>query len=108
MSEEPTLPDHMPLPLTPVPVTRIPRVFSIWGTLYYGVAAIASITVVLIMGFTRWMPPWYIISSAFLYVFISTGIICTGRIQANKDARFFIHALKKRSEDNQRKMRRMN
>ncbi len=101
------LPTRMPEPPPPV-VTRVPRVFGPWGTLSYGIAAVASIITVLLMGFTRWIPPWYFIACAFMYVFISAGIICYGRIEANRDAKVFIHALKKKSEENKRAMRKMN
>jgi hypothetical protein len=39
---------------------------------------------------------------AFLYIFISASIICLGRIAANKDAKFFIQALRKRSDENRK------
>jgi len=62
----------------------------------------------IMMGFGI-MPPWYVILPALLYVFISSGIIAQGRIEGNKDAQFFIQALKARSEENrQRQMRKMN
>jgi hypothetical protein len=102
------MPDQPP-PLPPPPTTKVPRVFSIWGTICYGIAAVYSCTTVMLIGIIRWMPPWYIVSSAFMYVFISAGIICFGRIEANRDARFFIQALRKRSDENkQRRMREMN
>lgn len=83
--------------------------FSIWGTVIYGIAAIFSIVAVFLIAFFGWTPPSYFISVAFIYTFMSTGIICMGRIETNKEARFFIHALKKRSEQNkQRQMRKMN
>ena len=90
------------------PTTRVPRVFSIWGTACYGIAAVASITTILVMDFTRWTPPWWFISAALLYTFISTGIIALGRIESNRDSKFFIQALRKRSEENKRAMRKMN
>ena len=102
------LPSKMPSRPESPPTTKVPRVFSIWGTINYGVAAIASIAIVLCMGIFAWTPQWWAIMPAFLYVFISTGIICLGRIEANRDAKFFIHALRKRSEDNERAMRKMN
>lgn len=86
----------------PKVTTKVPRVFGPWGTLCYGISAIASIAMVLLMGFTKWTPPWYFIMSAFLYVFISTGAICWGRIESNRDAEFFIRALRTRSDENKR------
>lgn len=85
------------------PTTKVPRIFGIWGTACYGIAALYSITVVLGLPF-GWKPPWYAVSSAFLYVFVSAGIIFFGRIESNRDARFFMQALKKRSEENKRRM----
>jgi hypothetical protein len=101
------LPTRMPEPPPPV-VTKVPRVFGPWGTISYGIAAVASIVTVLLNGFTGWTPPWYFTSAAFMYVFISAGIICMGRIQSNKDAKFFIHALRKRSEENKNNTRWLN
>lgn len=93
-----------PTPATPVTTitTRVPRVFSIWGTVCYGVAAAYSIISVLLMGIIRYTPPWYFIMASFLYVFISTGIICYGRIESNRDAKVFMHLIRKRSEENKR------
>ena len=83
--------------------------FNIWGTICYSVSAVSSLIAILLMGIFKWTPPWYFLLPAFLYVFISSGIIALGRIQANKDARFFIRMLKRRSDENkQREMRRMN
>lgn len=101
MSEEPT--ERMPPPPTPLhATTKVPRVFGIWGTACYGVAAISSIITVLIMDFSRWVPPWWYITATSLYVFASAGIICFGRIQANRDAHGFIVLIRHRSEQNKR------
>lgn len=113
MSEE--LPKRMPSRLEvetpphmhPHPTTKVPKVFSIWGTIYYGAIAIGSIVIVIIGGIANWTPPWLLIGAAFLYVFINAGIICLGRMEANRDAKFFMHALRKRSDENKR-MRKMN
>jgi hypothetical protein len=105
MSEE--LPDRMPPRLPLPPTTRVPRVFSTWGTVCYGISAITAITIVIAGGIFKWTPPWFLIASAFIYVFISSGLICLGRIDANKDARFFIKTLRQRSDENKR-MRKMN
>jgi hypothetical protein len=105
MNEE--LPKQMP-PRPPPPTTRVPKVFGIWGTILYGIIAITSIAIVVIGGIANWTPPWFLIGTAFIYVFISAGLICMGRIEANKDARFFIRALRERSDDNKRAMRKMN
>ncbi|HWI70134.1 MAG TPA: hypothetical protein VNS88_17510 [Nitrospiraceae bacterium] len=86
--------------MTPPSMTRIPRLFGIWGTLGYGIAAATSITTVLVMGVFDWTPPWYLLMSAFLYVFISSGIIFLGRIEANKDAKEFIRTLRAKSKEN--------
>jgi hypothetical protein len=107
MPERPP-PPHVKLAGPRPPRTKVPRVFSIWGTICYGIAAVFCITAVLLMGFTKWIPPWYFISSAFLYCFISTGLITMGRIESNKDAKFFIRALRQKSAENQRTMRKMN
>lgn len=101
MNEDHTRPKQLP---QPPPTTRVPRVFGPWGTLCYGISAVASITTVLLMGFTRWTPPWYFLMPAFLYIFISAGIICLGRIESNQEAKFFIHALREQSEENKRRM----
>lgn len=99
MNDKPAeLPPHLH------PTTRVPRVFKVWGTICYGILAIASITTIMIMDFTRWTPPWWVITSALLYVFISAGIIALGRIESNHDSKFFIQALKERSEENKRRM----
>lgn len=97
------LPDKMPPRLLP-PTTRVPKVFSVWGTVCYGIAAVFSVTQVILIAVARLTPPWYVTSIAFLYVFTSTGLICTGRIESNRDARFFMRALKKRSDENKRRM----
>jgi hypothetical protein len=105
MNEEPP---RLPPPLPPVPTTRVPRVFNIQGTLVYAGCSFTAFCFMIAMGFGIW-PPWYVILPCLFYVFLSSGIIAHGRIEANKDARFFIHALKKRSQENkQREMRRMN
>ena len=103
MSEPTGLPSKMP----PRPVaitTRVPHVFSIWGTIVYGISAITSLATVLIIGIAGWTPPWYLTMPAFLYCFISAGIITMGRIESNKDARVFAHLLRERSEENKRRM----
>jgi hypothetical protein len=91
------------------PTMRAPRVFGIWGTLAYGIASMGSICTVLSIAIFNRLPPWWIISSAFMYVFISAGIIFFGRIEANREAKFFLQALKRQSEINEmRQMRKMN
>jgi membrane protein required for beta-lactamase induction len=108
------LPKRMPprpeptLPPLPPPTTKVPKVFSIWGTIYYGIIAIASIAIVFIGGIANWTPPWVLTGTAFLYVFVTAGLICMGRIEANRDAKFFIQALRKRSDENKRTMRKIN
>jgi hypothetical protein len=98
------LPDRMPP--RPPPTTRVPHAFSIWGTLIYGSCSAAA-------GFFMidlvWIiPPWYVLLATFFYVFVSTGIIALGRVEANRDAKFFIEALKRQSEENKLKVRKMN
>jgi hypothetical protein len=118
MSEEiPELPKRMPPPPHPKlagprpprpATTKIPRVFNIWGTIVYGGCAAFAMAFMIMMGFGI-IPPWYIILPCLLYVFVSSGNIAFGRIEANKDARFFTQALRKRGEENkQRQMRKMN
>lgn len=113
MSDEiPELPNRMPppphaklagpRPLRP-PTTRIPRVFNIWGTIAYGVASITAFASLIAAGF-GWHPPWFIIGVALFYVGVSAGIIAAGRIEANKDAKFFVQALRRQSEENKRRM----
>jgi hypothetical protein len=93
-----------PTPPTPIVVTRVPHVFTIWGTIIYGISAITSIATVLIVGITGWNPPWWLTEPAFLYCFISAGIITMGRIESNKDARVFARLLRQKSEENKRRM----
>jgi hypothetical protein len=95
-----------PRPRRP-PTTRIPRVFNVWGTLAYGVFSITAFASMIAHGF-GWTLPWFIILPSLCYTGISAGIIATGRMQSNKDARFSIQALKRQSEENKRAMRRMN
>jgi len=104
----PRPPPHVKLAGPRPPTTRIPRVFNIWGTIVYGGCASVAMGFMIMMGFGI-MPPWYIILSCLLYVFLSSGIIALGRVEGNKDAQFFIQALKVRSEESkQREMRKMN
>jgi hypothetical protein len=107
MNEE--LPSQMP-PRPPPPtavVTRMPRTFGVFGTLVYLGASITALTSMIAYGF-GWNPPWFIILSCIFYTGVSSGIIAMGRMQANRDAHFFIQALRPRSAENQRAMRRMN
>ena len=106
---QPFPPRPGPPPKTaPRATTRVPRVFGIWGTIGYGISSIASITALLTMGFTGWTPPWWFLMPVLLYTFTSTGIICYGRIEANKDAKFYIETIKRQSAANeQRVMRKM-
>jgi|SRR6478736_3106443 len=112
MSEE--LPSRMPPPPHAKlagprpPTTRAPRAFNIWGTIVYGGCSSIAMAFMVMMGFGI-MPPWYVILPSLLYVFLSSGIIALGRIEGNKEARFFIQALKEQSEENkQHAMRKMN
>lgn len=102
------IPDKMPERPPPHPTTKVPRVYGLFGTVCYGGSAIVSIISVLSMGVFNWTPPWYIIASALIYVFTSSSLIFFGRIESNKDARFFIQALRKLGEENKRSMRKMN
>jgi hypothetical protein len=95
----------MPPRPTPIAIaTKVPRVFSIWGTIIYGISAITSIATVLIVGIADWSPPWWLTEPAFLYCFISAGIITLGRIESNRDARVFTRLLRQKSEENKRRM----
>jgi hypothetical protein len=106
MSDE--LPTQMPPRPPPHPVTRVPRVFNIWGTLVYAGCSFTAFASMIAYGF-GWNPPWPIMLSALFYVGVSAGIIAFGRMEANKDARFFVQALRKRSDENgKRAMRKMN
>lgn len=78
--------------------------FGIWGTICYGISAIASIICLITMGFTGWVPPWYFLGPVFFYTFASTSIITYGRIQNNKDAKVYIRSLQRMSEENKRRM----
>jgi hypothetical protein len=101
------LPNRMP-PRPAPPVTKVPKVFSIWGTMAYGISSITALAIITIRVFIDWTP-WYLITPAFLYVFISAGLICLGRIDTNKEAKVFIQALRERSAENKsRAMRKMN
>ena len=82
-----------PLPPHLHQTTKVPRVFSIWGTILYGIAAIASITTILVMDFTRWTPTTVVHPAAFpIHVHRHLGIIALGRIECNRDMLFFIRA----------------
>jgi len=113
MSDEiPELPNRMPppphaklagpRPLRP-PTTRVPRVFNIWGTLVYAGCSITAFASMIAYGF-GWRPPGLIILPALFYVGISASIIAAGRIEANKDAKVFVRALRRQSEENKRRM----
>ena len=98
------LPSRMPPRPPPLPpTTRVPRVFSIGGTIAYGGCAITALASLIAYGF-GFPPPWFITMSCLLYVFVSAGIIATGRIEANKDAKVFTRALRRQSEENKRRM----
>jgi hypothetical protein len=103
-----TPPIQLPPRPSPKATTKVPRVFGLFGTVCYGGAAVTAILVALSMAVFDWTPPWYMTASAFMYVFISSGIIFFGRTEANKDAKFFIHAIKERSEENKNKTRHLN
>jgi hypothetical protein len=95
----------MPPRPTPIAIaTKVPRVFNIWGTIIYGISALTSLATVLIIGIADWKPPWWLAMPAFLYCFISSAIIALGRIEANRDARVFTALLRKKSEENKRRM----
>ena len=91
-----------PRPLRP-PKTRIPRVFSIWGTLAYSAFSIVAFASMIAYGF-GWRPPGLIILPALFYVGTSAGIITMGRIEANKEAKVFTRALSRLSDENKRRM----
>lgn len=82
--------------------TRIPRMFNAWGTLIYGVASLTALA--FIISAPWWTPPWWALLPTYAYVFVSTGIICWGRIENNRDNRLFIEALKHQSEINKQRM----
>jgi hypothetical protein len=104
----PRPPPHPKLAGPMPPTTRVPRVFNIWGTIVFGGCSSFALAFMILIGFGIVLP-WYVVLPALLYVFVSAGFIALGRIEANKDARFFVQALRKRSEENkQRQMRKMN
>ena len=99
----PELPSKMPQ--RPVPITvSVPRAFPVYGTLVYAGCSITALSCFFAIGIVHWTPPWYIIMPAFLYCFVSSGIITMGRIESNKNARAFANALKQQSEENKRRM----
>jgi Na+/glutamate symporter len=85
-------------------MTRVPHVFPIYGTIVYAGCSITALACFFAIGIAHWTPPWYITMPAFLYCFISAGIITMGRIESNKDAKIFAHLLRKQSEINKRNM----
>lgn len=97
---EPDFPPHV-VPIAAVK-TRIPRVFGIWGTIVYAIASITAFACMVALPW--WTPPWWIVLPTFAYVFVSAGIIAAGRRASNIEAREFMEMLKRKSEENKRRM----
>jgi hypothetical protein len=111
MTDEPTEPiPPRPPPLPPPlhPTTKIPRVYRLPGTVVFAGCSVVAFFFMIALGFGL-DPPWYVILPSLFYVFVSSGIIAIGRIEANKDAKFFIETIKRQSEEIQKHaMRKMN
>jgi hypothetical protein len=84
------------------PNTRVPRVFSIGGTIVYAIGSVTAVAAIIAKPW--WTPPWWVLLPMFAYIFVSMGIITMGRIEANKDARVFAQLLRKQSDINKRNM----
>jgi len=88
------------------PTTRVPRVFSLPGTIVYAGCSLTALIFMIGTGFGL-QTPWFVILPCLLYVFISSGIIAYGRIESNRDSKVYLRSLQRVSEANKR-MRKMN
>jgi hypothetical protein len=101
MNESDGLPSSMPPRPTAI-VTKVPLVFNPVGTIIYAIASMTAFACLVLSYW--WTPPWFVLLPTYLYVFLSAGIIALGRIESNKNASAFIDMIKKRSEENKRRM----
>src|SRR5213078_4524446 len=84
-----------------MPTKRSTRVFNIWGTLVYSICSSTAFIFMIAMGFGI-LPPWYITLLCLFYVFLSSGFIALGRMDANMEAWFFNDTLRKLSEEDKK------